>query len=31
MKGFKQKNMACNTFAYYDANGEKVYKPKKKY
>ena len=31
MKGFKQKTMACNTFAYYDANGEKVYKPKKKY
>ena len=30
-KCFKQKNTACTTFAYYGANGEKVYKPKTKY
>lgn len=31
MKGYKQKNMTCNTFSHIGADGEKVYKPKKKY
>jgi len=31
MRGYKQKNMACNTFSHIGADGEKVYKPKKKY
>jgi len=31
MKGYKQKNMACQTFSHFDENGNKVYKDKVKY